>query len=108
MRAGPLRHRPTLQAATEATDSFGKRTRSWSDVGTVWARVEPLSGRELERARAVRSDVTHRITTRGRVPLAPGLRLLLRGRAIELHYVLDLDERRRELVAYGTEVALGA
>jgi len=37
---------------------------NWDDIATLWAKVEPLSGRELERARTVMADATVRVTVR--------------------------------------------
>ena len=46
MEAGQLRHRVTIQQATETTDGFGGVTQAWATFATVWAAVEPLTGRE--------------------------------------------------------------
>lgn len=63
--AGDLRHRVTYQTATEALDNFGQPIQTWSSGTEIWARVEPLSGRELEIARQQRADVSHVVTVRG-------------------------------------------
>ena len=43
---GRLRRLATLKAATEAETAFGGRTKSWSDVATLWVDLKPPSGRE--------------------------------------------------------------
>lgn len=64
MRAGELRHKVTIQSKTESRSDTGQVTYSWSDTATVWASIEPLSGRELEFAQAVHSETDHKITVR--------------------------------------------
>ena len=74
MRAGELRHRITLQQAMETRNSFGEVTRTWSDVATVWASVQALSGREYLEAKQLRKAVTTRIVIRWRDDVTPAMR----------------------------------
>jgi len=46
MRAGQLRHRVTIEQVTETQDSYGGVTETWSTLATVWAAIEPITGRE--------------------------------------------------------------
>ena len=49
MRAGRLRHQLLLQAKAEASpsqDEYGAPQFSWVTQATVWAGIEPLSGKE--------------------------------------------------------------
>lgn len=66
LRAGDLRERVTLQTATLTTDGGGGSTETWADVVTVWARVEPLTGREGFEAMQIASSMSHRVTIRQR------------------------------------------
>lgn len=75
MRAGELRHRITLQRATEARDSFGQAVKTWSDVATVWASVEPLRGREFLDARQLQREISAHITIRWRDDVDAGMRV---------------------------------
>ena len=74
MRAGELKHRVTLQEATETRDSFGQPVRTWSDVATVWAAVQALSGREFLEAKQLKRAVTTRIVIRWRDDVHAGMR----------------------------------
>lgn len=76
MQAGRLRHRITLQSSTESKDSFGGASKTWAAVGTVWAAVEPLSGREYFDARQQEASVDTRITVRWRDGVEPKMRVL--------------------------------
>ena len=65
MQAGELIHRISLQTRTETSDGHDGYTESWSTVqGRVAARVDPLSGRDLERARQIDPRATHRVCLR--------------------------------------------
>lgn len=70
LKAGQLRKRVRLQQippnvtnpdAYNAPDLIN----SWADVATIWASIEPLTGRELAWAEvALVGDVTHKVTIR--------------------------------------------
>jgi len=53
-----------IQAASDSRDAHGGNVRTWGTVATVWASVEPLTGRELSEAQQVESRATVRITMR--------------------------------------------
>lgn len=104
MHAGKLRHRLAIMRYTPGTDKFGAETKTYGLTTTVWGSVEPLSGRELFTAQQVAARVTHKVTIRGRTELTPKDRIQHRGRAFELDYVMDREERRIETMAYAVEV----
>jgi len=82
MRAGELRERVTIQAPNMSQNSYGEETVNWSDVATVWARVEFLGGQENYR-RAVDqavSTATYRIIMRYRSDVTEEHRIQWRGR----------------------------
>lgn len=97
IRAGMLRHRVTLQERSTATDSFGQPIETWSDVGTYWAAVKPLRGREGEAIRQVKAEATHRVVLRAVAPVTTAMRLVFDGRVLDIIEALDVDERGREL-----------
>lgn len=91
MRAGDLRHRVTIQAATEIQDAYGEAIPTWTDVSTVWASVEPLSGREYLAARQEQQEVRTRITIRWRPGMKPGNRVLWTDHGGVTH-VYDIED----------------
>ncbi len=102
MRAGDLRHQVTLQRRDTLRDSMGGQSLCWTDVCTTRAAITQLSGRELEIARAIHSEVTHGITLRYRPEFAnptraAALRLRFKGRVFNIVSVNNVDERGREL-----------
>lgn len=65
MRAGLFRHRVTVTRTFGGVqDTYGERAPGATVLGTFWASIEPLNGRELWEAQQVQSDVTHRVRLR--------------------------------------------
>lgn len=98
MRAGLLRHRVTIQAPTPTDEpKFGGQTQAWVDVATVWAEIDPLSGRELFAAQAVQSESTVKITIRYRADLTTAMRLVAGGTVYDIHHVPPVRGKSNEL-----------
>ena len=65
MHAGDLFHRVSIQNRTETDDGHGASDETWSTVQSrIAARVVPLSGRDLERARQIDPRASHEIRLR--------------------------------------------
>ena len=62
--AGLITRRLTIQSKAVGPDTFGGAPATWTDVLTVWARIEPLTGRQLMAAQVISTEVTHQITLR--------------------------------------------
>lgn len=108
LSAGSLRHRVMVEerSATPKYDGAGQPVENWEPVASAWARVEPLRGRELFRAREAGHEATHRVRMRwqgsfrdgdckwriGRIihdgrtlyPEGPPMDLMEHGRAVEI------------------------
>ena len=99
MRTGTLRHRVTLQEFVEIVDEYGTPIgEGWEDIATVWAAVEPITGREYIELHNTQSELSHKVTMRYRPGVTPANRLLFNGRQFDIQSVLNLEERNRELV----------
>ena len=70
---------------------------SWADTATVWARIEPLSGRERLAAQRIEDTVTHRVTIRYRSGVSARQRIAFGVRVFNIRAVLDVDERNEWL-----------
>lgn len=103
MRAGRLRHRLEIQAATEARDAAGGVTRTWATEATVWGAVEPFRGREVFEAGQVESEATHRIIVRYRGNLTSDKRIKFGTRVFNIDFVANRDERNREIEILAVE-----
>ena len=66
LRAGDLLQRVTVQASTETSDGHDGFTVAWADTSRrrIAAKVLPLSGRDLERARQIDPRASHEVTLR--------------------------------------------
>lgn len=93
MRAGKLRHRITLQSQFAIRDSFGGETVTWNDESTVWASVDPLSGREYFDSARVNAELSHRVRIRFFSTLTPGWRVLFGSRVLDVKSVINFEER---------------
>lgn len=95
--AGDLCERITLQQRAAGVDSLGQESTTWSAVATVWARVEPLRGREFFAAGQVQSPVDARITIRHRAGVLPSMRALHGSQPYDITAVVDVDARGHTL-----------
>ena len=80
--AGDLRHRVTIQAyADGGRDEDGFPTPStWTDYVQLWAKVTPLSSRDLIAAQAAQSEVVARMVIRHRTDITTDMRVIYRGK----------------------------
>jgi SPP1 family predicted phage head-tail adaptor len=101
---GELRKRIDLQAPTDATDSYGQPTRSWSTYGTVWAQIEPTGGSEGAVANEQQITATHTITIRYLSSVASTHRALFGARVLQfLAPPVNVDERGQWMVVQAEE-----
>lgn len=104
MRAGDLRHTITIQRVTETTDDLGQPVQVWTDVATVRAAVEPLTGRELYAAQAVHAEAQCNVRIRYISGITTKDRVKYGSRYLNILSVIDQMERHRELVLLCSEV----
>lgn len=103
MRAGELRERIEIQAATRTDEPGGGWTDTLATVAEVWAKVEPLQGDEQLQAMQVGLSAPHRFTIRYRSGVSAANVLRWRDRRFDVRSVVDTDARRRELVILADE-----
>jgi SPP1 family predicted phage head-tail adaptor len=103
MRAGKLRHSIIVEQRATTKDSVGQQTLTWSTFATVYAAVEPLSGRELIAAQAIQNETTHRVTLRYLAALVSGMRINFGGRYLNILSVRNIEERDREMICECSE-----
>lgn len=102
MDIGSLNHQITIERPAETRGQMGSQKKAWSPVCNTWARVQPLSGRALEVAQALHSEVTVKITMRWRSDVDGTCRVTYRGQVYAVQYVLNPEEANRELQLYCT------
>ena len=97
MKTGDMRHRITFQKPIETPDGHKGHTVSWQNVVTVWASVEPLTGREYFYSHQIKAEVSHRVKTRYRTDITVKMRGKFGERILAIESILDKKERREEL-----------
>lgn len=102
MKSGELRHRVQIQRRQVAYDARGHEKESFETVGSVAAKVEELSGRELERARQVVAEASFSVLLR-RVTIQTLDRLLYRDRILQVGSVIT-DARDTQRTCLCVEV----
>jgi SPP1 family predicted phage head-tail adaptor len=88
--------------ASPTLDSYGQPVEEWADVATVWARLRPLSGRELYYAQQMHAQTTHEVVTRWRPGIKPTGRFTVADgsdpvRVLNILGIADFESRRIEL-----------
>ena len=90
---GNLRHRITLQKPVIIRDSIGQELEGWQDVATVWASIEPLSGKEYFNAQQTNSEVSTKITIRYLESITPFMRVFFHKHTYNILSVINFEER---------------
>lgn len=106
MGAGKYNRRIKIQQWAETTDEFGGVIEGWEDYATVWARVEPVSGREYWQAAQVQAEGTIQVTVRTSAKMRavdPTYRILHDGRVLEITHIIPDDLNRGEIVFHAKE-----
>lgn len=94
---GALRHRLTLETSVRTAGEGGTATISWTGLGSMFARVEPIGGREIVSADGIAARITHKVLIRHRDDIGPQMRFVVGNRILAIRVVLDLEGRRRWL-----------
>jgi SPP1 family predicted phage head-tail adaptor len=76
MRAGPLRHRPTLLKPGRVQNRTGGFDDGWVDAGKLWAEITVPTGRIAVVAEQLQSLVDAEIRIRPRADVKAGCRLV--------------------------------
>jgi SPP1 family predicted phage head-tail adaptor len=98
IRAGELDKRITIQSYTTTQNSYGEETKSWSDLVTVWAAVEPLQGREYWAAQKVNAELTVQFRIRYRAGITPKMRVYYDSRYFYIISGVNPKQRNEELI----------
>ena len=103
MRGGGLRHRLTIERKSITQNELGDPVESWSTFAQRWASVEPLRGREFFDAQQVNAEITVRFRLRYTEGVAPEMRVNFDGRLFDVRAVVNVDERKAELILMCSE-----
>ncbi len=86
--------RVTLRRREMVSQPEGGHVALFVPLASVWARVRSLRGRQGTSADGRAVEISHAVVLRFRSDIAPGDRILYRGRALDVVSAADLDGRR--------------
>ena len=95
VKIGDLRHRIKFQKEKKTPDDYHGHTSTWDDVATVWAKVEPISGREYFYSHQLKNVISHRITVRYRDDITVEMRIVFEERIMKIESLVNLQEQER-------------
>jgi len=104
MEAGKLRQRVIIQYKVVSQDGFGQEQITWTELATVWASVEPLTGREYMEGRQEAAEVSTRIRIRHRSGVEPEQRVVHGSIVYNILSVLHVESGQREIVLMCREI----
>jgi SPP1 family predicted phage head-tail adaptor len=98
LSAGLLDRRVTLERRVEVVDPSGQPVISWVPLATVWARLEPLGGRENFGAQQFVAVGDIRVTVRWRADVTPLHRVVIDGAPYDVVSVAEQGRREALLI----------
>ncbi len=84
---GRLDERISIEQQGHTDDGLGGRTVAWTALGSAWAQVTPLQGRESEARGGVVATQTYRVTVRNRSDVDESMRVQWRGRTMNIRRI---------------------
>lgn len=97
MKVGVLKHRGTFYSAG-VTRSGIDRVPTWTEEGSRWMEIMPVSGKEGVEHQAVRQSVTHKVTIRHWADVDPSWKIVCRGRVFQIESVLNWSESDKTMI----------
>lgn len=100
------RHKITIESKSLTTDRYGGQLVTWTTQSTVFAKIEPYSGREPLANEQLQSRVSHKMTIRYQSTLkdtasASSNRVLFDDRVFSIEHIRNLhDDMKNEGKAY--------
>lgn len=91
--AGKLRERVAFQTSSETRNALGETVPVWTTFAERWASVEGVSAREALTFGQQNVSVTHRVRLRYVPGLTTQMRVLWRGRLLEIVSLLEHGNR---------------
>jgi SPP1 family predicted phage head-tail adaptor len=98
MQPGEMDQRVRIERKADVADGMGGFTSGWTTVATVWAKVEPVSGRERDMAAQTEAPRNYRITIRRRADLLDSDRLVWSRRTLNIRFIADAGGRQAYLL----------
>lgn len=103
------RHVISVETPTEVTDDMGGFDRTWSELASMYAIIEPMSQNENFKYSGMNSNVSHKIIVRYQPIFSNPLtnatyRIIFNSRKLEITEAINLFEDNRYIKIMATEV----
>lgn len=103
---GTLTDRVQLRRREMLPESEGGHAALFVPTASVWARVRSLAGRQGASTDGRAVSVSHTVVLRFRNDVAPGDRIVYRGRSLDVVSAADLNGRRAYLSCLCSETSV--
>lgn len=101
--AQELNHKITFERLETIVDPVtGYREESWVEVGSAYARVDQMMGRERLASQRISAQEVTKFTTRHLTGITPTDRLIYDGNAWDMQSIVNVGGRNREALIYAT------
>jgi len=90
---------------TIVNPNTGTVTEAWADYVSVFARVDPLVGREYFAAAAVQAEDTTKFTIRHRTDVDTTMRIAFDGHEYNITSIQNIRSGNRETLIYAKQIA---
>lgn len=98
MNPGELKHRIIIQRVDGTIENECHEDEpNYVDWKKVWAKVEPLKGKEYLQVDRKNAEVTHRVKIRYLAGLGPDMRIIFKDRLFDIEGVINVDEANKEM-----------
>ncbi|WP_462379579.1 phage head closure protein [Pseudomonas sp. Marseille-QA0892] len=88
MNIGRRRHPVEIQIESRVSDGMGGWQTGWATIGTEWASIDSISGKEFVAAAAMQNVTTARITIAYRDNLTTANRFVYHGKKYDIKALL--------------------
>jgi SPP1 family predicted phage head-tail adaptor len=93
MDIGKLNKRIVLQYIDGSIFKDGVDVENWVDSVTIWAKAEPLRGKELWMAQSIHQEINMKFTIRYRKDVSEDMRILYDRKYFEIVSIVDIEEK---------------
>lgn len=84
--------------------STGEMIEAWTDFVSVFAKIEPLVGREYLAAAAIQDEIPTKFTMRFRGDIDPAMRIAFDGTEYNITSIQNIRSANRETLIYATSL----
>lgn len=105
MKTGKMNKRASFQVRLSGVaDAYGEQNTKWSEAGTRWVELRPLSAKSVQFAKGFKDTVSHTIILRQWDDLTTNYRVVIGGRNFYVDGVVQSPDFRMTTL-YCTEEA---